>query len=91
MLSDRCRSVLSVCPVCNVGALHGQTVVSIKMPLGMEVGLGPGHIPLDGYLTPPQTGTAPSQFSADVYCAKRLDGSICHLVRTYASAEVTLY
>jgi len=26
----------------------GQTVGWIKMPLGMEVGLGPGHIVLDG-------------------------------------------
>ena len=26
----------------------GQTAAWIKMPLGMEVGLGPGHIVLDG-------------------------------------------
>ena len=26
----------------------GQTAGCIKMPLGMEVGLGPGHIVLDG-------------------------------------------
>jgi len=25
----------------------------IKMPLGMEVGLGPGHIVLDGVAAPP--------------------------------------
>jgi len=47
----------------------GQTVVFIKMPLGMQVGLGPGHIVLDGYPAPsPQKsgrGTA-LQFSAHV-------------------------
>jgi len=34
------------CPVCDVGALwpNGRW---IKMPLGMEVGLDPGHIVLD--------------------------------------------
>jgi len=34
----------------------GQTAAWIKMPLGMEVGLGPDHILLDGDpATPPQT------------------------------------
>jgi len=42
----------------------GQTAAWIKMPLGMEVGLGPGHIVLDGDPAPsPQKGcTAPSIF-----------------------------
>jgi len=31
----------------------GQTVGWIKMKLGMQVGLGPGHIVLDGYPAPP--------------------------------------
>ena len=35
----------------------------IKMPLGMEVGLGPGHIVLHGDPAHPQRGTAPSVFS----------------------------
>ena len=40
MLSDRCLSVTFV---------HcGQTVGRIKMKLGMQVGLGRGHIVLDG-------------------------------------------
>jgi len=26
----------------------GQTVGGIKMPLGMEIGIGPGHIVLEG-------------------------------------------
>jgi len=43
MLSDRCLSCLSATLV-----YCGQTVGWIKIPLGMEVGLGPGHIVLDG-------------------------------------------
>jgi len=43
----------------------------IKMPLGMDVGLGPGHIVLDGYLAaPPKMGQSP-QFSAHVCCGQR--------------------
>jgi len=38
VLSDRCLSVLSVTLV-----YCGQTVGRIKMKLGMQVGLGPGH------------------------------------------------
>jgi len=43
------------------------------MPLGMEVGLGPGDFVLDGYPTlPPQKrGRSPSQFSAHVYCGQK--------------------
>jgi len=43
----------------------GQMALWIKMPLGMEVGLGPGHIVLDGEPAPPsQKGTQPPIFSA---------------------------
>ena len=58
------RSV--VCPVLSVTFVHcGQTVRRIKMKLGMQVDLGPGHIVLDGDpAPPPQRGTAPTQFSA---------------------------
>ena len=45
----------------------GQTVGCIKMLLGMEVGLGQGHIMLDG--DPPKRGTT-LQFSAHVYCGQ---------------------
>ena len=38
--------LLRVCPVCNVDVLW-PTVGWIKMPLGMEVGIGPGNIVLD--------------------------------------------
>ena len=57
-----CLSVLSVTLV-----YCGQTVEWIKMKLGMAVGLGPGHIVLDGDPAPSQRGTAP-QFSAHVCC-----------------------
>jgi len=65
MPSDRCLSVsLSVlsCPVClSVTLVYcGQTVGWIKVKLGMQVGLGPGHVVLDGDPAPlPQKGTAP--------------------------------
>ena len=45
-------SPYSVSVILRVGARHsyssGQTVACIKMPLGKEVGLGPGHILSDG-------------------------------------------
>jgi len=49
-----CLSVLS-CPVClSVTLLYcGQTVARIKMKLSTQVGLGPGHIVLDGDSAPP--------------------------------------
>ena len=48
MLSDCCLSVLSVCTLVHCG----QTVGRIKMKLGKHVGLGPGHIVLDGIGNP---------------------------------------
>jgi len=52
MLSDRCLSVLSVC--LSATLVHcGQTVGWIKMKLRTEVGLGPGHIVLDGRSSSP--------------------------------------
>ena len=55
------------------------------MPLGMEVGLGPGNIVLDGDpASPPQKGVQPPIFGLSVV-AKLLDGSRCHL------AHATLY
>jgi len=52
----------------------GETVGWIKMPLSTEVGLGPGHIVLDGDPTPPSlqkggTGAHP-QFLAHVCCGQ---------------------
>jgi len=50
MLSDRCLSVcLSILSVLAETLVYcGQTVGRIKIKLGMQVGLGPGHIVLDG-------------------------------------------
>ena len=61
MLSDRCLSVLS--------CLWRWSVEWIKMPLGVDVGLGPGHVVLDGDLVSPKRGTA-LHFSAHVYCGQ---------------------
>jgi len=61
MRSDRCQSVLSVTLV-----YCGQTVTWIKMKLGMQIGLGPGDIVLDGDPVPPRKGTK-QVFSAHVY------------------------
>jgi len=40
----------------------GQTAGCIKMPLGMEVGLGPGHFVLHGDPVPPKKGAQPTIF-----------------------------
>jgi len=54
----------------------------IKMKLGMQVGLIPGHIVLDGDQAPPPTNWHIPQFSAHICCGQmaRVDGSRCHLV-----------
>jgi len=59
MLSDSCP-VLSCMSVCLSATLVycGQTVGRIKKKLGKQVGLGPGHIVLDGDQAPPKGGTA---------------------------------
>jgi len=67
-----------------------QTAGCIKMVLGMEVGLGPGHIVLDGDTAPsPQKGTEP-QFLPISIVTKLLDASRCHLAWRWASAQATL-
>jgi len=69
MLSDRCLSVLFCLSVTLVYC--GQTVGWIKIKFGMQVGLCPGHIVLDGDPAPPQKGTQPTpQFLAHVYCGQ---------------------
>jgi len=60
-----CLSVLSVTSV-----YGGQTAEWIKLKLGMEVGLGPYHIVLDGDPAfPPPKGHGP-QFLALVCCGQ---------------------
>jgi len=51
---------------------NGQTAGWIKMPLAMEIDLGPGDIVLDGKPTPTpkERGTATPQFSAHGYCGQ---------------------
>jgi len=71
-------SVRSVTLVC-----CGQTVRRINMKLGVQVGLGPGHIVLDGDPAPPKKGhSSPPNFRPMSVVAKRRDGSRCHLVWT---------
>jgi len=49
----------------------GQAGGWIKMPLGTEVGLGQGHIVLDGDpVTSQKGGHSKPQFSAHVYCGQ---------------------
>jgi len=66
----------------NAHVYCGQTAGWIRMPLGTEVVLGPGHIVLDWDPTPPahKKGTAPN-FRPMHVVAKGLDGLRCHLVR----------
>ena len=49
----------------------GQTAGWIKMPLGMEVGLGPGDFVLDGDAAPPKKGHSPRIFGP---CLLSLNG-----------------
>ena len=50
---------------------RGQTARWIKMGLGMDVGLGPVHIVLDGDIASLfKKGQSPPQFSADLYCGQ---------------------
>jgi len=48
----------------------GQMAGCIQMPLGMEVGLGPGHTVLDGNPAPPQKGGRAPKFLAHIYCGQ---------------------
>jgi len=58
----------------------GQTVGWIKMKIGMQVGLGPGHIVLDWEPAPlPQMGTAPNFWHISVVTQWQ-NGLRCQLV-----------
>jgi len=53
----------------------GQTAGWIKMAFGTEMGLGPGHIVLDGDpRSPPRKGAEPPNFRPMSIVGKRLDG-----------------
>jgi len=47
-----------------------QRTVIAYVPLGTEVGLGPGDIVLDWDPGPPKKGAQPPHFSAHVYCGQ---------------------
>ena len=64
MLSVRCLSVALTLVHC------GQTVVWIKTKLGKQVGLGPGHIVLDGNPAPPPPKWHSPQFSVHICCSQ---------------------
>jgi len=86
--------VLSVCPVCLSLTLVycGQTVGRIKMKLGMQVGLDPGHIVLGGDPAPPPLkGHSPHpQFSAHICCGQMAAWIKMSLGMEEASAQATL-
>jgi len=62
---------------------HVQLLHAILMKLGMQVGLSPGHIVLNGDPAPPPKKRPQQlpQFRPMYIVAKRLDGSRCQLVR----------
>jgi len=65
---------------------YGQTAGWIKMALGVEVGLGPGHTVLDGDPAPlPEKGDRGPQFSAHLYC-----GQTARWMKTPRGTEVDL-
>ena len=65
----------------------GQTVGWIKMKLGMQVGLGPGHIVLDGNPAPlPQRGTAPNLRPISIFYCRQ--AAVC--IRIPLGMEVGL-
>ena len=68
MLSDRCLSLLSCLSVTLVYC--GQTVGQIQVKLGMQVGLSPGHIVLDGDRALPLPKGHSPQFSAHICCGQ---------------------
>jgi len=60
-------------PQLSVHVCCGQTAGGIRIPLGAEVGHGPGDVALDGdpaLLT--ERGTAAPQFPAHVYCGQMI-------------------
>jgi len=67
--SVACLSVLSVTLV-----YCGQTVARIQMKLGTQVGLGPGHIVLDGNPSaPPAKGHTPNFWPISVVANSLMD------------------
>jgi len=59
----------------------GQTAGFLKMPLGMELDLGSGHIVLDGDSAPPKEKAAAPHFRPMYIVTNRLCASGYHLVQ----------
>jgi len=70
MLRIRPLSVLPFLSLSVTLVYCGQTVGWMKMKLGMQVGLGPGHIALDGDPAPPPAKGHIPQFSAHICCSQ---------------------
>jgi len=69
------RRVAGMCPQFSAHVCCGQNDGWIKMPLGTEVGLGPGHV-LDGDpSTPTERGHSSPFFSVHVYYSQ----TVAHL------------
>jgi len=64
----------------------GQTAGWTKMPLGADVGLGPGDFVFDGDQLPPRKSTAATKFFAHVCC-----GQTAGWMKTPLGTEVDLY
>ena len=80
VLSDRCLSCICLSVMSGLSA----TLVycgRIKMKLVMQVGLGPGHIVLDGDPDPPSKRGTASNFRPMSIVAKGLDASRYHSVQ----------
>ena len=58
------------------------------MKLGMQIGLGPGHIVLDGDPALLPIGGAAPNFRPVSVVTKRVNGLRCHLVRSSAKATL---
>jgi len=68
------QTVVSCLSVLSVTLVHcGQTVGWIKMKLGTQVGLSPGHIVLDGDPAPPPPKEQSPEFSAHI-CRGQMAG-----------------
>jgi len=88
MLSDRC---LSVCPVCNVGVLWPNGWMDQDETWRAGRPRPWSHCITWGPRYPSPKGAQPlPNFRPIPVVDKRLDGSRCHLVRRYASAQATL-
>jgi len=91
LLGDRLFALCYRCVVLSVTLVYcGQTVGRIKMKLGKQVGLGPGHIVLGGDPAPPPLKRHTPNFRPISVAVKWLHGSRCHWVWRYASIQATL-